>query len=570
MSHTSPTKGQLPRRRVLVLPLLAALCAALVPTLSLPSAALAQKGQSAKTGTVTGSVVDATDRAPLAGVTVSGGGKTARTDGAGRYTLNSVRAGGVTVTASFAPDYQSASASVTVERGKTATADFSLARTWGGVSGRVVDAATGAGLSGATVRLSDGGSSPLSATADGSGAFSFPKAPAGSKTLTASAAGYVDGSQSVTVAAGTTVTDVRVALQKADTGGGGGDGGSGGDPDDGGTPDASATILWNGTRSYLYGVNYAWWNYGTDFGTGAWNKFTDWNSISGHFAGLRSQGARVVRWWVFADGRYAPDFNADGTVAGLDGAFLADVDRALNIAAANDLYLMPTLIDSSMWSGASWSGAVQMGGHADLLTNAATQQSYLDRALRPLLEYVAAHPNGKRILAYDIVNEPESNLAYFWGGANLPAESAKTFVRRCAEYIHAYGGGAYATVGSAMPNYVGTWKGLGLDFYQFHYYPWMDTWVAGQAPGSGLPEYASLGLDKPCIVGEFPTNTGSYGLNDTAVHSGRWYLDQIKARGYAGALGWSTFVSDSASNWPSFQPLFTAWGQENASLLGPR
>ncbi len=69
----------------------------------------------------------------------------------------------------------------------------------GSISGTVRDAATAAGLSGATV--SDG---TRSATTDASGNYSLSAVPAGTYTVTASRAGYTAASQSVTVVAGAT------------------------------------------------------------------------------------------------------------------------------------------------------------------------------------------------------------------------------------------------------------------------------------------------------------------------------------------------------------------------------
>ncbi len=43
------------------------------------------------------------------------------------------------------------------------------------------------------------------------------------------------------------------------------------------------------------------------------------------------------------------------------------------------------------------------------------------------------------------------------------------------------------------------WTGIGQDFYQLHWYPSFD---GGGAFMGSLPTDASLGLDKPCIVGE--------------------------------------------------------------------
>jgi len=79
--------------------------------------------------------------------------------------------------------------------------------------------------------------------------------------------------------------------------------------------------------------------------------------------------------------------------------------------------------------------------------------------------------------------------------------------------------------------------------------------------GTGLRPVSSLGLDKPCIIGEFAKADASYGLDDTTVYSARWYLDSIRAQGYGGALGWSLDATDAASNWTRFQPVFTNWAR---------
>ena len=493
----------------------------------------------ASTGMVLGYVIDRATNAKIAGATVTVAGATTTTNASGCFFLSPVPLGTQTVTASAFP-YGSASMSVSVGvRSTSPTPTLKLAENWGALSGTVTDVMTGAALSGATVAVAG---TPLTATTDGAGRYAFARAPAGPQTVTASAVGHpAPLSQAVTVPLGGSV-DLPLALP-------------------------GSTIPWNGTNSYLLGANYAWWNYGTDFGTGGWGKYTDWGDVADNFAAMHAQGVRVVRWWVFADGRYSPDFSADGTVSGLDASFLPDIDRALQIAADSHIVLLLTVMDSSMWSGANYSGAVELGGHAGIVTDPLIQQSFLDGALKPLLLHVAASPNRTAVLGYDLVNEPESQMAgYFnWGGASLDPGAVKVFVHRCAAYVHLYGGGASATVGSAAPYYVATWKNLGLDFYQLHYYPGFDY----NGPGSGLPTFASLSLDRPCIVGEFASNDTSYGLTDTNPLSAEWYLNTIHQDGYAGALAWSYSGGDSASNWDAFHPVLTDWAQSHAALIGP-
>src|SRR5262249_13882186 len=85
--------------------------------------------------------------------------------------------------------------------------------------------------------------------------------------------------------------------------------------------------------------------------------------------------------------------------------------------------------------------------------------------------------------------------------------------------------------------------------------------------GSGLPTYASLGLDKPCIVGEFSTVDANYSIGSATPQSAQWYLDTIYNFGYAGALAWSYQAGDSATNWSAFQPVYTNWA--NNHVIGP-
>ena len=275
----------------------------------------------------------------------------------------------------------------------------------------------------------------------------------------------------------------------------------------------------------------------------------DWNAVTSELSTFHSEGVTTVRWWVFGDGRYSPVFNPDGTDAGLNSGFLADIDHALQIASADHVKLLLTLVDQTMFNLAQVSGSVQLGGHADIVTDPAARQSFMDNALKPLLQHIAASPYKDAVLGFDIINEPEAQIAggyngsdFFTGPAQLALSDVQSFVAEAANYIHTYSGGGLATVGSAMPSWTPLWMGLGLDFYQAHYYPWMD-WAG---PGTGLPPVSSITsdtgvhLDKPVIVGEFPTADASYGLNDTSVYSAEWYLNYIQSQGYAGALGWSS------------------------------
>jgi hypothetical protein len=71
------------------------------------------------------------------------------------------------------------------------------------ITGTVVANLTGLPISGAAVSLSPGG---LSTTTDGNGVFTFPTVTPGTYTLSVSAPLYTTSTQTVTVAAGQTLT----------------------------------------------------------------------------------------------------------------------------------------------------------------------------------------------------------------------------------------------------------------------------------------------------------------------------------------------------------------------------
>ena len=336
-----------------------------------------------------------------------------------------------------------------------------------------------------------------------------------------------------------------------------------GAPADGGTEaGSSSTIHWNGGNYYLYGINYPWLTYGTDFGGGGFGHMANPNQVKADMATFAGVGGHALRWWLWVDGRYDPLFDSSGQVTGFDPLFFSDLDAELQYAASNHIYLDLTLFDTSLLDPAQNVGGVQEGGHAAVVTDATVQQSFLDKALKPLLQHVAASSYKDYVLAYDIMNEPERLLPGGWGPPAdfVTVSQMQTFVKNTATYIHTYGGGALATVGSAAK----TWMGQGLDFYCAHY---------NNGPGQpgGMqppPPYASLGLDKPCVVEEFATADVSFGLSDTAQWSAEWWLNTIYNQGYAGAIGWAWH--DSAGNWTSFQPVYTAWGSAHSAIVGPQ
>jgi phosphatidylinositol-3-phosphatase len=161
-------------------------------------------GAGAAPGSITGHVTDGSSGAALAGATVSYNGGSTTTDNNGAYSFSNVPAGSYSLTASLS-GYSSQSSTTTVTSGSTSTLDFQLAPAAPGgngtLTGRVTNASSGAGISGATVSFS-GRSSTTSST----GAYSFSNVPAGTYTVSVTHSGYIGESASATVNSGATST----------------------------------------------------------------------------------------------------------------------------------------------------------------------------------------------------------------------------------------------------------------------------------------------------------------------------------------------------------------------------
>lgn len=300
---------------------------------------------------------------------------------------------------------------------------------------------------------------------------------------------------------------------------------------------------------YLLGVNYPWLNYGHDFGTTAWGHdgvSTDKSrkQIDSDFAYLKSQGVHVVRWFLFGDCRAAPEFDANGRITGFDKYFLLDLDAALAIARKYDIYLVLVLFDFHLADNAKNVSGVQLGGRSQVIADPATRKSFLNNALKPLLQRYGRNRN---IIAWEVMNEPEGAMAIpggKWVGESVSAAAMQSFVNDVVSYIHTYSS-QHATVGSASRRWLHYWTSSKLDFYQYHYYDKMEE----RHPLDY--QYAKLNLDKPCIIGEFPTKNTKRTMRE--------YLDTIWENGYAGALAWSYRATDKASDFKGVSSDFLDW-----------
>lgn len=292
------------------------------------------------------------------------------------------------------------------------------------------------------------------------------------------------------------------------------------------------------------GANLPWWNYGTDFGRSAWGHHgvsvpLVREKIGREFAVLSDAGVRVIRWFVFCDGRCGIRFDVAGMPAGIDDCVVSDLDAALTIAEQHEIGLNLVLLDFHWMLDKKVSAGVQGGGHAPVINDSAGQRALVERVFQPLLSRYGGH---RAILAWEVMNEPEWVIVECGASQGLREASTlanfQAFTRLVADAVHRLTS-SYVTLGSAKAKWVGNWMGQGLDYYQAHY--WYDPRNPSRDVDLYHVPYHDLGLDAPLVVGEFPANpihnrAADYTPPQISMTD---YLDTFRAAGYAGAWLWS-------------------------------
>ena len=279
---------------------------------------------------------------------------------------------------------------------------------------------------------------------------------------------------------------------------------------------------------FLIGANLPWVHYGIDFGANAWRpeggiaQREERAQLEQVFAQLAATGVQYVRWFLFCDGRAGIHFSAGGRPLGLDEFVFRDVDAALEIASRHRIRIMFVLVDFLWCDPVSATRGVQLGGRAHVLADPGSRDAFLTLALRPLLERYSDEP---QILAWDIINEPE------WI-KTIDAADLRAFLLESIGLIHSSTSHP-VTVGSAGVRWRDRYTGMGLDFYQVHWYDGLKHQPSLDTPVS------RLGFDRPVLLGEFPTK-GSKRAADEIIEAAR-------SAGYSGAFYWSVLAKDDCS-----------------------
>lgn len=307
-------------------------------------------------------------------------------------------------------------------------------------------------------------------------------------------------------------------------------------------PAPGGGVTWGCERRFMYGVNYAWLRFGGDFGGIAqWGQggvAAEEATHAQNLAAMRAHGASVIRWWVLPDFRGdGIAFDGDDAPVGLGGSALADLEKALQLADQADVYLMLTLFSFDAFRPSEDVAGIWTPGLRPIVLDPAKRTALLEDVVRPFARAAAESPYARRLIAWDVINEPEWAMA----GASpygdmdyTPSAGLETLTH--AEMEDFVGdviavldeeSGALVSVGAAAFKWAHAWQSLPTDFHHFHMYEWIDTWW----PYTGTPADYDL-ADKPLVMGELPMGDLAPGAPYAAV-LGSWW-----DHGYAGALGW--------------------------------
>jgi hypothetical protein len=321
-----------------------------------------------------------------------------------------------------------------------------------------------------------------------------------------------------------------------------------------------------GPNRFLLGANLPWVRYGLDIGASSMTAdgglHADANAVGlldAAFARLERDGVEYARVFLFCDGRAGIRFAADGTPEGLDAAVFPDLDVLLATAERHGIGLVLVLFDAGLMAAPALIDGLRCGGHGDVLSEEAKREALLERVVEPLLRRYGTHPT---VEAWDLFDEPDCVSqgmhcpypesrgggwrrragtlagmvrAHLFGAADAPKAhlvetgAMRAFLGSAVQAVHRHTG-ALATVGLASTANLGLVEGLGLDFYQVHWWePYGDATLRRAV--------ADFRLDRPLVLGAFTATA--------RTKSVKTVLDTARSAGYGGALLWSVRAVDA-------------------------
>lgn len=319
-----------------------------------------------------------------------------------------------------------------------------------------------------------------------------------------------------------------------------------GDPTNDGN---SLVSIRDGERSiFANGINLAWDDFARDI------VQLDAPYFEGVLNSIEAAGGNTMRWWLHTNGRNSPNFDSAGNVTGISASTIPNMKTVLDMA-----YERGITISMCLWS---FDMLQPQGQNQEMMKSfvesSAKIQTYIDNALIPILEEVGDHP---AVLSWEIFNEAEGMTQEFgWTPVRTQMQYVQQFVNLTAGAIHRTIPSAQVSTGvwsfraltdiEGNTNYYSDARLIAaggdtdgtLDFYQVHYYP--DNFPVRLSPFHRPADW--WGLDKPIVIGEFPSRAIDGGTTDPEYTITEAYQLAYEY-GYAGAMAWDYRGYDGGS-----------------------
>lgn len=313
--------------------------------------------------------------------------------------------------------------------------------------------------------------------------------------------------------------------------------------------DNNIGINWmNNSKYFPLGANYAWQDWDNDFSDNGWS--TRYPKLKATLDEMNNQGVYAVRWWVFCNMYASPLFTSTdgkGLCTGLPDKWVEHMKEITDYANSKKMKIYYTFTSFDV------ANKTNNFYHGTIITDSAIRKSFIDNAVVPIVKGLSDNPG---VMGWDVINEPEWAISAKDNGGRegdnvnkyneLSLSDVRSFVKDMTDCIHTYTNQP-VSVGSASMKWCGNqynfWQGLGLDFYDFHWYDWATPWF------NPLKIKASdLKLDKPVIIGEMMPNLQASQDSTIKSMTHQQMLEGLIKNGYSGYLLW-------------------AWNDQNCSCL---
>ncbi|WP_428324674.1 hypothetical protein [Nitrosopumilus sp.] len=293
---------------------------------------------------------------------------------------------------------------------------------------------------------------------------------------------------------------------------------------------------------FTVGINLAWigTQYDHDLGTNPTRDYDNGSHIPVAYDSqefekiikdISEMNIKAVRFWLFE--RFEGlTFGPTGTILGITTDFWHNLRDACSIAQRYGVKFYFCLMDT--WAITD-SGVSQFRQHyADMINGVITtdekRQTFLDAVTELLNDEIVK----KSVWAVDVINEPEGieheKILQDRGvPTNIYWNQIIQYIRESCNQIRQKTGHR-VSCGFQESSTIKRFKDeleSAVDFFDFHRYD----------DDGNLPSYQSLGISKPCIIGE--CGQESHDVNDQMQEDAvMTFLENAKSNGYEGCMPW--------------------------------